>query len=618
MSAVAPEALARPVVKLTGGPRTGKSAALIQCVIALLDEGVPGERILLAAPTALACDELAGRLARALGPARAAEAATVAIRRPVDVCAAVVEEARAAGATDRFGRVLTPEEYRFLVEDLKTLGQKNQRLSAMLSFFFAQWSNLEPEGDWVIAGEESSVIALMRSLLAHYRAGLRDEVPYLAATLLREGATSAPYDYVLCDDFQNLSHAEQDALSRCCTAQLVVAGDETRAVKGASLYPHPEGFAAFERVRTGVAVVDLGPGEPARGTLLQWARPEQELGRLPELVSALASQGDGSASVPVIVAVPTRFWGRQAARALRRAGIPVDTAGLSGGLPGDPRTAGQEGELTAYAALLLAADGNDPLAWRLWGGLGHALTHSDLWRAVRQRAQADGTDLVAALAVLAEEAQHDPRDPIARDLITLWKSGQAHLARVRGLRGSALVDALGIAEGGALARAIGPIAEDDDARALRDRVRAFLTSPRRTAGVGAVPVVLYEAMAGLGAETAVLPGLVNGLIPARDVFDIVKDPARRDALRAEEAVRLRCALAAAPRWVGSTFAKSDIEVAERGRFKVERIASEGGERTALLSQSDLLADNLGSPCDRMSGDVALTALAAPQPEEAAR
>lgn len=589
MSPIDPELLSRPLVKICGGTHRERTALLVQRAATLVEKGANPARILLTAPSAIGTDELARRLDAALpGDVRAG---SVAVRPVLDLCSAVVDQARLAGLTDRFGRVLPDEEYLFVLEDIKTLGQKNQRLHNMLAFFRAQWSNLEPEGEWVIAGEESTVIALLRQLLAHYEGGLRDEVPALAARLLEDvsrEAVGADYDYVLCDDFQNLSRAEQTALSLSCAKQLMVAGDERQATKGATAYPHPRGFADFERVRRGATLVELAPSDKTEATTrhLFWALPEHELESLPALVRAWEASAPAARANEVVVAVPTRFWGRQVVRALTAAGLPVDDAGLGVALGGDPRAAGYHDSLTSYAKLLLAAEPEGALAWRIWGGLDHALTHSDLWLEVRRRGQQSGQSPYEAFRSLAEAALTGQKVPFAKDAAALWQSGQDVIARSRNLIGPALLAALDISPQSRLAALAGPVGVADDAAALRDRVRAALIAPRFGKS-DAVRVTLYERAAGLDAPCALLPGIVDGLVPHRDAFDIVKDHSRRTALLDEEAARLRAAAEIGRMQVASSFKQAEVEIAERAKMRVERITSQDGRRMARLTASCL-------------------------------
>ena len=181
------------------------------------------------------------------------------MRRAIEVCASILDEPPAREATGRRPRILVDGEYQFFLEDMKTLGQKNRRLSGMLSFFFAQWSAFEDEEAW-LRGEERAVLKHARTVLRQYGAMLRHEAPYLCGKLLSSKAgrpLAQRYDYVLCDDFQNLSRAEQVCLCLCARTQVVVCGNADQATHVNTDYPCPEGFEKFDRVRRGVDAFSL-------------------------------------------------------------------------------------------------------------------------------------------------------------------------------------------------------------------------------------------------------------------------------------------------------------------------------------------------------------------------
>ena len=130
----------------------------------------------------------------------------------------------------------------------------------MLSFFFAQWSAFEDEEAWLRGEGASRAEARAHCVCAQYGAMLRHEAPYLCGKLLSSKAgrpLAQRYDYVLCDDFQNLSRAEQVCLCLCARTQVVVCGNADQATHVNTDYPCPEGFEKFDRVRRGVDAFSL-------------------------------------------------------------------------------------------------------------------------------------------------------------------------------------------------------------------------------------------------------------------------------------------------------------------------------------------------------------------------
>ncbi len=610
------------IVKVEGPAASGKTEALVRRCLNLVERGVAPESILVATPTANAAAFFRHRLARAAEERGGREAALrVAVMRAVEVCASVLDEPAARAQTGRAPRILADGEYLFLVEDLKTLGQKNRRLKNMLDFFRAQWSALEDEQDWLIPGEETTVLARMRDIMRLQGTMLRDEAPYLCARLLKspQGASLAPrFDFVLCDDFHNLSYAEQTCMCLCARTQLVVCGNASHATRANTDYPNPKGFDRFDRTHRGVDLFRLarsfGPPEAARISaaldeqaqteeaasavreahgareiFVAWETPEEELASLACIVEAWCAHAEDARASDVCVAVPTKRWGVLARKALEARGVPVSDAGLGLGLGGDPRAEGRHDAISAYARLLLAADGKDMVAWRIWGGLDHALTNSDVWRFVYDAALAEGMPLFEAFRRLAAGDLRPVGHAFRADAIRrIWETGHDVIARASSLTGPSLARETGLSDSPALARAV-RVESRDDAVALRDKVRAHLSAPRFDPDDDAVRVALVEATEGMQCPCLVMPGLVDGLIPHRDAFDPVKsDKERERALEAGRARLAACLPRGVPLLVASTFSRADLEAAERANMEVVRIASVEGRRTASVRPSIFL------------------------------
>ena len=172
------------IAKIEGPARSGKTEILVRRCVRLLNQGVEPESILVVVSSAFAQAGFRQRLQRAAGDRLQKPASRVVVSRALDVCASILDEPAAREATGRAPRILVDDEYLFFLEDLKTLGQKNQRLSNMLSFFYAQWSAFEDEDAWLIPGEETAVLGRARDALGLYGAMLRHEAPYLCGKLL--------------------------------------------------------------------------------------------------------------------------------------------------------------------------------------------------------------------------------------------------------------------------------------------------------------------------------------------------------------------------------------------------------------------------------------------------
>lgn len=613
------------LAKVTGPARSGKTQACALRVARLLEQGAEPAQMLVAVPTGAAAQAFQARLSRLCPPHLREKAAQVAVRRPVEVCAEVMDAPEVAALTGRRARVLNDAEYTFFLEDLKTLGQKNQRLHNMLLFFFAQWSNMRQEADWLLRGEETDLLAYARRVLASLGGALRHELPYLCANFLM-GEQGAPFaqrfSHVLCDDFQDFSLAEQTAVALMAREQLMVFGCADLAVKANTDYPSPEGFERFERVRRGVEVLGLegrhgpagalaleralreaGAGEgdaaPAEGAtaptaregaaLIAWTNPEEELDGVCRAVQAWCAADPDRRPGDVAVAVPTKRWGGFAAKALRAHGFTADEAGLGRKLGGDPREQGMHGAASAWVSLRLLCDEADPLAWRAYTGFDNAIANSEAWAHIYKTAWDEGRGVCEVLDGLVAGQTHVVKgELVARRM----QQGRAFLDQARGLRGPALAQAVGLAGVPDMEGLVAGLADDAGPVALLQAVQDWMSG--RTAdgkdGRDAVHVALFENLAGQEFPLVVMAGMVDGMVPGKDFFDIGKtDEARAKAL-ADDVARTRLAATRATHTlVVSTFTQTTVEVAERSKMQVARIGAVMGGRVAHVSPSQLLA-----------------------------
>ena len=612
------------IIKVEGPTASGKTEALVQRCLKLIERGSAPESILVATPTSNAATFFKHRLVRSAKSTIKDAASQIQIARALDVCTSILDEPAAREATGRIPHILTESEYVFFLEDLKTLGQKNQRLRNMLSFFYAQWSALEKEEDWVIPGEESMVLGRMRDIMRLQGTMLRDEAPYICVQLLESPSGSSltqRFDYVFCDDFQSLSYAEQTCMCLCARKQLIVCGNAAHATQANTKYPHPKGFQLFDRTRRKVDVFSLehsfgsveaahisesldmiphskisvstdSDASSARALFVEWPTPAEEIDSLAHIADSWIKHRNNVHLSDICIAVPTKRWGRLAYKALKARGIPVSDTGLHLGLGGDPRLEGHHEALSAYARLLLAADEQDMTAWRIWGGLDHALTNSDIWRHIYDKALKTNTLLYDVFKEMATNPSQYVHDVFrSKALGSIWDAGQDVIARTSNLKGSELAQATGISDIESLMPVIASIDPDDDASSLREKVRNHLLGPSFIPNDDKVRIAMLEATEGMECPCLILPGLVNGLLPHRDAFDPVKSDAEH--ARAIDADRVRLA-ACLPRGtqclIVSSFSCTDIETAEKSKMKVERIVSTKGERTALLTRSIFLTE----------------------------
>ena len=102
---------------------------------------------------------------------------------------------------------------------------------------------------------------------------------------------------------------------------------------------------------------------------------------------------------------------------------------------------------------------------------------------------------------------------------------------------------------------------------------------------------LPKNLAGQEYPLVVMIGMVDGMAPRRDVFEVEKsDDAKARMLDEDRTLTRLAAAKAREALVMSTFARTDIETAERAKMLIARINAAQGARVALVSPSRFFAD----------------------------
>lgn len=613
-------------VKVLGAARTGKTETLVRRAVKLINSGVAPESIWIEVSSGFAADELRRRLAVALeeeGVDPNAANRTV-IARVADICREVLDDESARLATGAVPRALTAAERKFLLEDMKTTGVKNRQLRQLLQLFARQWAALEPEQSWLAPGEPTDIMHLLMRKLRHIDAMLPEELAFRCAEYLKSDAGSEArhqFDYVLADDYQNLSRAEQAVVCYSAKTQLVVAGNPNQTVTVGTDYPHPEGFETFDSLRHNVAVHVLRKAFGNNKALLasaalarhgdmssliaaeipsddrdtgdtreaiacvKWNTPTDELNSMTKYLRDLIGEHDIAARTYVVV--PNRMWARTAIEICHQRNFKVDAAGLSTGIGGDPREPGHARAMLAYVKLALLADPESAVAWRCWCGFGNHLLNSDAWMHLEDYADERGLDVVRALSWVADAVVRG-EEPFLRCKVIAkaWEEGQKLIERDAKRRGFALMRAVGAEKLPEFADMYRLISGDETAPELFTLVYRELTSPHFSPDEHCLRFISLDRLCGLSADNLIVLGCVNGFLPRRDAFEVVSTDDARDRLMNTGRRELASALAKAEkRAVLSFFAKADLELAEKTKMQVARVRSEDGKRVALLRPS---------------------------------
>ncbi len=521
-------------------------------------------------------------------------------------------------------RVLNKAEYKFLQEDLKVLGATNRKVRGALAYYFKQMSELVDRDEWVLLGEEHTIIKRLESTLVNRKAVLVQEIAAIAARYLTsEGGKAArgAYTHVLVDDFQNLSTAEQ--LCACIIAkdQLLVAGNVNECVNLSEITPNPEGFAHFEDKREGVEVITLTKtyGNPNAAKLAQaltahgdmdasveaviedddqaakviavkWDYPEKELDALTKYLRMEIDAIPNAHESRTSVIVPNARWAHLLRKVLTQRGFTVSLIGAGEQIGGDPRETERCKAQMAYAKLCLLANPQDVVAWRSWLGFGNFLLNSDLWAKLEELAEQNGHDMLDELAHVAAQAKEP--FPKSHVLAERYKQAQAFIKKDRARRGFALMRAVGADKLPEFSNIMAQLAGDESAAQIAAMVDKSFFAPQFPQNNHILRIMYPQNMVGLEADNVYVFGCVDGFYPSRDAFEVVSTPEAREKVLNDERRAFYGAIAKAQgKLVVSFFSKSNLELAEKSKMQVVRVkADKEHDRIALVRMSQYLTE----------------------------
>lgn len=640
---------------IEGGVGCGKTTALVARVAALLEDGATPEDMLVLAATPDAARVLGARLTEAAGERGAAIEVTCA--REVALGLLASEEGRAFSG--RAGRLVTPLELGFIMEDMKTSGLKQRRLREMLKFFYRNWTELAGGADdddrWLIPGEEADVHALLKAVL-HFTGGiLEPEASAMAVRFLLarpDALADVQQAHVLVDDYQMHSRASQHLANLLARDSITVAADPTAVVEVFDSYPYGEGIGEFAQANEGCERIVLATShacpaaaraanhlrtsldagaapsdtetEGASFTALEAADPAAEMAAVADAVQVALETGTNPSSIYILAFHPA--WERRIARALEARGIAAALPIRGRVAAGDYRDLDRCAPARLLTALALVADPTDALAWRAWCGFGDYLANSAAFADMRAEGETQGKGLVAMLEKVAVAAPEEgfPGTGIGR-ILDAYRAGRALVERLQGLEGNELI--------GALADALDLSAEErertaqlasaltapepgvnapSDTRAMIARARQRMNAPVFETTEGHVLIGDSAHLTGLTPATLVLCGFVNGFFPTRDFFDAtVTTPDKQKLVRATDTRRLYAAAGkATQRLAASWFTSIGLVEAETLKLEIGRVKLRRGERIAVTAPSIYLAD-IDPGAETCTAEAAETAAAAP-------
>ncbi len=611
------------LAKVSGAAATGKTEALIARAVELIRTGTDPSSILMVASTTFGAQALRERLAASLGD-DAPAASEVAVTTALNAAVAVLDTPAAREATGRAPRLLAGFEYNFFIEDMKTTGQSRRQLKNMMDLFDRHWCNYDTDENWLVPGEQTVAWQRAHEVLGAMEAMLPNEAPYLAARFLQEnpeGRAQCGFEVVLADDFQNLSHAQQTLVCLLANRQVMVAGNPCETVSCATPLPHPDGFAQFEALRNNVACFALdtafnnvkatafadalavaGAGADALQaakregtstdiTLVKWNMAEDEFNNLTKYLRAFIEDRETEES-QVCVVVPNKRWARTMQQALSKRGIKTSADGAFPGLVGDPRDGARAQALIAFTKLNLLANPEDVVAWRAWCGYGHQLTHSDTWGRLIDYASQQGLSILEALPAVAQAVAIGTEPFLKAKLIAeRYNQGRDFIEKNARRKGFGLTRAAGLDGLREFKGTLDTLAGDEDAATVYAILRNKEMNPTFTEGAHIMRISSYENMVGCNYGYVVVAGCVDGLMPARDAFEVVStDEDRKKVMDAERRLFAGAVAKAGQELMLSTFSRAQLELAEKTKMQVTRVRSDGDERIAILRPTSFIAE----------------------------
>lgn len=568
---------------LAGGPRSGKTDALVERAVAWA-EAAPGgpdaqPSFLFFCASPVAVDEAAERLAT-----RGLIGVTTT---PYDYACRILADPLAQQATGRGGRVLSRAEEAVFYEDLKTCGLKRRRLRELWAFLQCGLANLDDsDPSWIQTTEEQAVLDLARDILVFEGAILPGEAVNLAvraleaAPALRERFGSP---LVLADDYLLMSRASQRLANLLALGKIAVAGSEKAVLPAFEPYPCNAGFAEFEAAHAPLQRVTLEA--PFRSLERTWETAPDLAGEMGLIARAIAEELAGGTSPDAIAVVGVnRIWRANLQRALASVGIPAAPLGHAALKAPKGDLAPTSDDERERVLGQLAADRDHAVAWRQWLSFDDALGRSAAVSELRRVAQPQGLNLAEALAALDADALPGlpAESPFAQSLLAPYREAQRLLGEQAAKSSSVPEAPTQCAEAGA---AQSPSAPKD--AETHGEGGAPNASPTPAIAIGAP-----EDLFGRTFDVVIFGGFVNGFIPSRDMCDpgVVVGGART---RQEAADRAAIALAehrATRRLLFTSFESCDLETAERLRLHIPRIRLRSGVRVCDIEPSDYLAE----------------------------
>ena len=581
---------------------TGKTTFLLDKVLESLQNGVEPDDVVVICASALNAQDFKLSMQRRL----ANNTTLPRILTVREIALEILADPAAIAQTGRYPRLLADFEINFLLEDLKVSGIKPHRIKEMTKFFYRSWTELLDEcPEWLLTIEEKNLHLLLKNELIYLRAMLEPELANTALKLLRANSGIASkwhFSQIFVDDYQLISRASQLLVHLLAQDCLTISGDEETTLEVFESYPYAAGLEEFVLINPEAELVKLTEVFQSKNTSVKpFVTPLDEFDGVSKLVSSLLATGCKPGDMAI--AVFHRTWAQRIKADLGKLGVSAEVLYQDMSLSGDIRCFDKSKALMVYTALRLVADPHDDFSWRCWCGFGDYLANSLLFANIKEYV---GTQMPLSevneelrLYSLLQSMESSDDCPVkdCETLLPLYQAGRTLIDSCRGLTGAeALEKIVNLISGNneeALPHALRIPGWDNQELSVTELVRLFEQyqfAPQLADPTNSVLIASPAWLSGKHVTNLIISGFVNGFIPSRDYFDgtittIEKQARIQDRDRRTISLLLGCAQ---KNLTVTYFERIDPVSAERLKLSIKRIRIEKGEKTCVISPSQLL------------------------------
>jgi superfamily I DNA/RNA helicase len=411
--------------------------------------------------------------------------------------------------------------------------------------FEAAWARLQSdEPGWPTDPIDRAFHRELMAWLTFHRAMLIGELVPVTLSYVRNNPTAAlrsAFSHVHTDEYQDLNRAEQVLVDVIASeATLVVAGDDDQSIYRFK-FAHPEGIIEFMETHPGArsetldqcrrcpqAVIDVANSLISHNTrstdrglipgndnpvgevhVVQWLRLGDEASGIAEYIRRRIVRGDCDPG-SVLVLAPRRRLGYRIRDHLRDMQVPVQSYFFEQTLES---AVAQE----RFTLLNLLADPTERVAIRCWLGLGGTTFRVGPYSRMRAIAEEQGSNVVAVIEGVLQGAISIPYSEPLIDRYRQLLQERAGLTEMSGLdfiEAWLPTDMAGVDELREIANR--GAAQASSVAELRDFIRDAITQPELPLEADFVRIMSLHKSKGLTADTVVIAGCVEGLIPLID------------------------------------------------------------------------------------------------------